>query len=740
MRILLLQNDLRACEGLSRYLRSRGHQVWESTRSDEVRVQWATLNPDLVFLDLHFPGEAWLEMLRFLRQEHPQVRVILTSRHPDLQREMQARAYGVGNFLRHPFTPRWIELALRRAEGVGATTQPSARLVQTQLRTGVRIPVRLKIILPYLILAFLFTLAAAYIVTRVVFESVQERFYNQLISTAQQAQNWLVGEEDRLLGTLRLVANSEGVATALEDNDAEALRLRVLPLAINADEQIIALVNPQGVATLVLYRPEGSPAGLYQAVREDSTFQQADFVQKVLQGVVDAQGDKFAGTLVTPWGHYFFVSGPVFSAANQRVGAVVVGKSLPSLAREMREDLFGEITFYDFNGQPLSTTFYEATPTLSLTLDQVAQVLVNQEQQTLTRNLDLGNLIYGEILRPWKARGGVDQGLIGIALPQAFVIRASQATRLQVMGLVIAAILLVVLIGVYLANRITQPLAQLVQASTQVAQGNLELKVNLPGDDELAVLGHAFNAMVAGLQEGSIYRDLLGRTVSPEVREQLRQTFASGSLRLEGQEAVATVLMTDIRGFTTLSEQVEPARVLAWLNEYFDRLVPIIVEEGGVVNKFDGDALLAFFGILPRILSPKKSALAACRAAARMLLALEELNTARTARGDPPLITGIGINTGVVIAGGLGARDRLHYTIIGDTVNTTQRIEALTRDLIEGSGVLVSHTTYTALAEQTRAFEWQPLGRHQVRGKQEPIEIYRLLPKPLSADTPGLTL
>lgn len=740
MRILLLQSDLRTCEGLIRYLRSRGHQVWESTQPTEVRAQWATLNPDLVFLDLHLPGEAWLETLRYLRQQHPQVRVILTSRHPDLQREMQARAFGVNNFLRHPFTPRWIALALRRAEGVGAATQPSTRLVQTQLHTGIRMPVRLKIVLPYLVLAFLFSLAAAYIVSRVVFESVQERFFNQLISVAQQAQNWLVGEEERLLGTLRLVANSEGIATALENQDAETLRLRLLPLAINTDEQIIALIDPQGLATLVLYRPEGSSAGLYQAVREDPTFQPANFVQKVLQGVVDAQGDKFAGTLVTPWGHYFFVSGPIYNAANQRVGAVVVGKSIPTLARELREDLFGEITFYDFNGQPLSTTLFDAPSVQPLTLEQVAQVLVNQDQQTLIRTLNLGNLTYGEILRPWEARGGEDQGLIGIALPQAFVIRASQATRLQVMGLVIAAILLVILIGFYLANRITQPLVQLVQASTQVAQGNLEVKVNLPGNDELAVLGHAFNAMVAGLQEGSIYRDLLGRTVSPEVREQLRQTFTSGSLRLEGQEAIATVLMTDIRGFTTLSEHVEPACVLAWLNEYYDRLVPIIVEEGGVVNKFDGDALLAFFGILPRILSPKKSALAACRAAARMLLALEALNTARIARGDPPLVTGIGINTGGVIAGGLGARDRLHYTIIGDTVNTAQRIEALTRDLIEGSGALVSHTTYAALAEQVREFNLQPLGRHHVRGKQEPIEIYRLLPKSPLPPTPDLTL
>ena len=159
-----------------------------------------------------------------------------------------------------------------------------------------------------------------------------------------------------------------------------------------------------------------------------------------------------------------------------------------------------------------------------------------------------------------------------------------------------------------LAGLITRPLLRLVSASAEVAQGNLEVKVDASGDDELAVLAKSFNYMVAGLQEGSIYRDLLGRTVSPEVREQLRQTFTSGNLRLEGQEAVATVLMTDIRGFTTLSEKVDPATVFQWLNEYFGQLVPIITNYGGVVNKFDGDAMLAFFGTLPRLLSPKQSA------------------------------------------------------------------------------------------------------------------------------------
>jgi adenylate cyclase len=145
------------------------------------------------------------------------------------------------------------------------------------------------------------------------------------------------------------------------------------------------------------------------------------------------------------------------------------------------------------------------------------------------------------------------------------------------------------------------------------------LTIDTSGDDEVAVLAHAFNYMVTGLQEGFIYRDLLGRTVSPEVREQLRHAFASGNLRLEGQNVVATVLMSGIRGFTTLSEKEEPTTVLAWLNEYFGGLVPIIAQYGGVVRKFEGDTVLAFFGVLPRPLTPQESAYQACQAAVAML-------------------------------------------------------------------------------------------------------------------------
>jgi hypothetical protein len=94
----------------------------------------------------------------------------------------------------------------------------------------------------------------------------------------------------------------------------------------------------------------------------------------------------------------------------------------------------------------------------------------------------------------------------------------------------------------------------MVQASSRVAGGDLEIRVPSEGNDEVAVLAHAFNQMVTGLQEGFIYRDLLGRTVSPEVREAMRSSFASGTLKLEGQNTVATVLMSDIRGYQSFGK------------------------------------------------------------------------------------------------------------------------------------------------------------------------------------------
>ncbi len=732
LRVLIVQQQAQPAQALTRFFRDRGDQVWEAWELGQAEALLKQVKPQVLLLDLHFPGDGWLNFLRKAQSSDPRLKIILTNQIPDVQREMQAKSNGVNVFLRHPFHTRWIELALRRLESIDAPTQPrlqppAGAPAAPVSPPNVKIPVRLKITLPYLLLALLFALASAYIITQVVVESVQDRFFNQLVATGRQTSDWMVREEDRLLATLRLLANTQGMADAIQNGDAEQVRLLALPLAVNSNEETIEILDAQGVTVFSARRAPDAARGEYTYTRGDPFFIQQTFVQRVLRGEQDERGDKFAAFTPAPWGNLFYVSGPVLDAEGQLRGVVLVGKSADTLVREMKSETLGDTTLYSLQGERIASTFPSASqPALEPVTAQ--EVITSQDQASKSRPLNLDGNAYTELLGAWEARSGEDLGVLGVSLTQAFLVRTSQVTRLQVFGLITISILLVILIGVYLANLITRPLLRLVRASSQVAQGNLGVKVNVEGNDELSVLAHAFNAMVAGLQEGFIYRDLLGRTVSPEVREQLRQTFGSGNLRLEGQQAVATVLMSDIRGFTTLGEQSDPATVMNWLNEYFDRLVPIIVKHGGVVNKFDGDAMLAFFGILPRLLSPKKSALAACQAAIEMTAAINELNHVREARGDPLLVTGIGINTGVVIAGGLGARDRLHYTIIGDTVNTAQRLEALTRQLLKGSGSLIGHSTYTALEEYQQQFALQPLGLHSVKGKLERVMVYRLSP------------
>jgi len=589
----------------------------------------------------------------------------------------------------------------------------------------VRFPVRVKITFPYALLALILAVGAAYLVSRIALDSLEGRFTNQLIETGKQTSDGMVQEENRLLETLRLLSHSKGMAQAVAARDAEHLRVLALPIAINSREEAVEILDLEGKSLLSLRHRSGGNLEDYAAARGDSLFAEWDFVQNVLQQREIAGGDKYAGLGRAPWGDYFYVAGPLQDSQGKLVGVILVGKSLPTLVQQIRQDTLAHITLYDLKGQPLASTLSLQDSSLAVPPTQAADILNRQAQASLTRDIKVASIHYAEILAPWEARGGEDLGLVGVSLARTFLVSASLITRLQVFLLVAAALVLVIVVGIYLANQITQPLLQVVGASAELAQGNLEVNVESTGNDEVAVLAHSFNHMVSRLREGSMYRDLLGRSVSPEVREQLRQTFAAGDLRLEGQTMVATVLISDIRGFTTLSEKAPPATVLIWLNEYFGEMIPLITAQGGVVNTFQGDALLAFFGILPQPLPPQESAYRACRAAEAMLTVIEQINARRAARREPPLITGIGLNTGPVTAGGLGSTDRLNYTIIGDTVNTTQRLESFTRQFGE-SGVLISQHTFDALEARRKEFKFQSLGAQTFKGKTEPLQVYRL--------------
>jgi CheY-like chemotaxis protein/HAMP domain-containing protein len=620
IRVLLVQTDMRSAQPLARFFKQRGDEVWQAWDLVQAKGLLEQVKPHLLLMDLHFASQEWYTYLRAARADFPNLKIIMTNKYPDLQREMKARDQGVQVFLRQPFSPRWIDQAIRR---LSEETVPVRGQITPPVISGqVRMPVRYKITLPYLVLALLFALASSYLISQVVLESIQDRFLNQLVKTGLQGQDWMVQEESRLLEVLRLGANAAGVPEAILSADAESLRQLILPVVANSQEEEIILLDAQGARLLTLtHTPGGGPAD-YNSSRGGTDCAGWEFVQRVLQGQTDSSGDKFAGRGQGPLGEMLYVAGPVFDAAGTRAGVVLVGKSLKTIARQLSQDTLSDVSFYDISGRPVGSTLFKDSPGSPVEQSTVLSTLSSQDKTTTTRDLTISSVRYSEILGPWEVRGGADIGVIGISLAQTFLVRTSRTTQIEIFVLVAAAIVLVITIGLLLAGLITRPLARLVDAAAQVANGNLEVKVDASGDDELAVLAKSFNYMVAGLQEGSIYRDLLGRTVSPEVRETLRQTFSSGALRLEGQEAVATVLMTDIRGFTALSEKADPATVFNWLNEYFSQIVPIVTNYGGVVNQFEGDAMLAFFGTLPRLLSPKQSALAACQAAAEALQAI----------------------------------------------------------------------------------------------------------------------
>ena len=180
-----------------------------------------------------------------------------------------------------------------------------------------------------------------------------------------------------------------------------------------------------------------------------------------------------------------------------------------------------------------------------------------------------------------------------------------------------------------------------------------------------------------------------------------------------------TILLSDLRGFTALAEHRDPQQVVAVLNEYFTAMAAIIWECRGTIDKFIGDAILAVFGAP---VAQPDHALRAVRAALRMQEALGELNRGWSERGSPVLAMGIALHTGTVVAGNVGSPQRMEYTVIGDPVNLTARIEELNKTY--GTRVLLSETTYDLVGDH---FAAELVSAAPVRGRSDPVRVYKLV-------------
>ncbi|RWD47879.1 MAG: HAMP domain-containing protein [Mesorhizobium sp.] len=288
----------------------------------------------------------------------------------------------------------------------------------------------------------------------------------------------------------------------------------------------------------------------------------------------------------------------------------------------------------------------------------------------------------------------------------------------RVMGsalLGLGAMAVAVIVAILLGRRLSRPIQAIAGQATRVADFDLDGVTPLPRSRvlELDNQASAFNAMLIGLRAFSTYipRSLVAKLVR------------TGEIGIaEPREAVVTVMFTDIAGFTTLSERMDAAAAARLLNHHFEILCRAVDTHGGTVDKFLGDGMLAFFGAPDRL---KGHAAAAVRAAAAIREELEKDNLEAAGEGRPPLHVRIGIHTGSVIVGNIGASDRVNYTIVGDTVNVSQRLQDLGKQLEPdaATAIAISGETASRLDEK---FETIPAGKHRLRGRGEATEVFQL--------------
>jgi adenylate cyclase len=273
-------------------------------------------------------------------------------------------------------------------------------------------------------------------------------------------------------------------------------------------------------------------------------------------------------------------------------------------------------------------------------------------------------------------------------------------------------------VGVWLtflvSSNLTRPLREIVHVLREVRKGNFDSQVRVTTNDEIGYTGDVINEMTKGLKEREFLREAFGKYVTEEVRDEI----LSGRVPLDGELREVTVLFSDLRDFTPLSERLPPKEVIKILNQYFREMEEAIRDHRGLVLHYIGDEIMAVFGAPVRLEDHPGMAV---EAAQEMKRRLRTLNGSLVEQGYPPLSHGIGIHTGEVVAANIGSPDRLSYTLVGDTVNLASRLQNLNKEM--GTEVILSSTTKARLAGPLAL---KPLPPQQVKGKSQSVEVYTL--------------
>ena len=281
--------------------------------------------------------------------------------------------------------------------------------------------------------------------------------------------------------------------------------------------------------------------------------------------------------------------------------------------------------------------------------------------------------------------------------------------------------LLAAMVAAWLGARtVSRPLTALASAVRRVGRGDFETRVPPGGADEVGEVSRAVNEMISGLKEGVFVKNTFKRYLSASVVDQIIKD--PSSLKLGGEERELTVFFSDMSGFTEMSEKLKPQELIGLINEYLSAMTDSIFLQEGTLDKYEGDAVMAFWGAP---LAQPDHARRACWAALDNRSRLKELCKDWERRGLPSFDIRIGINTGSMIVGNVGSHARMEYTVLGDAVNTGSRLEQLSKHY--GTHILISEATRDAAGG---AVETREVDLIELRGKKKHIRVYELLGLP----------
>jgi adenylate cyclase len=308
---------------------------------------------------------------------------------------------------------------------------------------------------------------------------------------------------------------------------------------------------------------------------------------------------------------------------------------------------------------------------------------------------------------------GIKVGEVCIAISQKKIYQNIRDAEIFVAILTLIMTSLGILMSLGLSMYFSRPIRQLGESTRALGMGQFSHRVRMTRNDEFADLAYAFNRMAEDLELKEKIKDSFGRYVTPEIVEMI---LANPDKQwMKGSKIEATVLFVDIRGFTSISEQLDAGAVVDLLNDYLTRVTDAVIKHGGHLNKFLGDEAMAVFGAPLPIPSHAE---AAVRAAMDIQKQIEEINH-RKNMNNVTIGVGVGVNSGEMVAGNLGSEKKMEYTVIGDNVNVASRLTSVA----EAGAILITKATYDLIQDRSW-FTADEGGEVSIRGRKGQVMVY----------------